>query len=109
MGFGERRLMAARTSGEAADDPASTTTTPSSPTWTPMFAPAPAMTKRDGRTSRTSGAFDGATTACDAATFKDSEPQTAIITATRARDHALGKARGETPRPQCKMQILLWA
>ena len=39
MGFGEMRLIAASTAGALAADPASTTTTPSSPTCTPTFAP----------------------------------------------------------------------
>src|SRR5437016_13862265 len=93
MGFGEMRLIAASTAGASAADPASTATTPSSPTCTPMFAPAPAITKKEGRTSRISGLFEGAAAACDAAAFRDSRPppclresaaQTATTAATRA-------------------------
>src|SRR5437667_5694406 len=99
MGFAEMRLIAASTPGAPAADPASTTTTPSSPTCTPMFAPAPAITKKEGRTSRISRLFDGAATACDAAAFRDSSPlpclresaaQTATRAATRARRHQDG-------------------
>ena len=43
-----------------AADPASTTTTPSSPTWTPMLPPAPAIMKKLGRTSSTSRPSDDA-------------------------------------------------
>src|SRR5262249_12060764 len=60
MGFDVIRLIAARTAGALAGDPASTTTTPSSPTWTPMFAPAPAIMKKLGRTSITSRSPDDA-------------------------------------------------
>src|SRR5262247_2383503 len=67
MGFGEMRLIAANTAGASAADPASTATTPSSPTCTPMFAPAPAITKKEGRTSRISRLFDGPAATCDAA------------------------------------------
>src|SRR5262245_46118011 len=72
MGFGEMRLIAASTAGVSEADPASTTTTPSSPTCTPMFAPAPAITKKEGRTSRISRLFDGAAAACEAAAFRGS-------------------------------------
>jgi hypothetical protein len=43
MGLGEMLLIAASTFGASAADPASTTTTPSSPTWTAMFALAAAI------------------------------------------------------------------
>src|SRR5436190_4732473 len=88
------RLIAASTPGAPAADPASTTTTPSSPTCTPMFAPAPAITKKEGRTSRTSRLFDGAAGPCDVAAFtgsrlppylRESTAQTATTAATRAR------------------------
>ena len=90
------RLIAASTAGAPAADPASTTTTPSSPTCTPMFAPAPAMTKNEGRTSRISRPFDGA--AVRPAAPRRSEArgfdaaarvaaQTATTAATRARRH----------------------
>src|SRR5205085_5344907 len=94
MGFGEMRLIAASTAGAPAADPASTTTMPSSPTCTPMFEPAPAITKKEGRTSRISRLLDGAAAACDAAAFRGSTPppwgresaaQTATTAATRAR------------------------
>src|SRR5262245_26813065 len=71
MGFGEMRLIAASIAGASAADPASTTTMPSSPICTPMFA-APAITKKEGRTSRISRLFDGAAAACDAAPFRGS-------------------------------------
>src|SRR5437667_11528408 len=99
MGFGEMRLIAASTAGASAAAPASTTTTPSSPTCTPMFAPAPAITKKEGRTSRISRLFDGAAATCDAAAFRGSRPppclsesaaQTATTAATRARRHQSG-------------------
>jgi hypothetical protein len=48
------RLMAATTAGALAADPASTTTTPSSPTCTPTLAPPPAITKKLSRTFSTS-------------------------------------------------------
>src|SRR5207249_7023322 len=93
MGFDEMRLIAASTAGALAADPASTTTTPSSPTCTPTFAPAPAMTKNEGRTSKTSGLFDGTPAACGAAALSGSKlrcarqsvVQTATTVATRAR------------------------
>src|SRR5205085_466137 len=98
MGFGEMRLIAASTAGASAAGPASTATMPSSPTCTPMFA-APAITKKEGRTSRISRLFDGAATACDAAAFRDPSPlpclresaaQTATRAAIRARRHQYG-------------------
>src|SRR5215471_7501187 len=99
MGFGEMRLIAASTAGESAAAPASTTTTPSSPTCTPMFAPAPAMTKKEGRTSRVSRLLGGDATDCDAAAFRgsrappclrESAAQTATTAATRARRNQCG-------------------
>src|SRR5436190_21862746 len=99
MGFDEMRLIAFSTAGASAAEPVSTTTTPSSPTCTPMFAPAPAITKKDGRTSRTSRPFDGAAGACDAAAFRGSRlppylrentAQTATTAASRARRHHTG-------------------
>src|SRR5262249_15612320 len=97
MGFAEMRLIAASTAGASAADPASTTTTPSSPICTPMFAPAPVITKKEGRTSRISRLFDGAAAAaCDAAAFtgsrllprpRESAVQTATTAATRTRRH----------------------
>src|SRR3954471_8704862 len=50
--------MAATTSGALAAAPASTTTTPSSPTCTAMLPPAPVIMKTFGRTSNVSSAFD---------------------------------------------------
>src|SRR5436189_1815963 len=96
MGFAEMRLIAASTPGAPAADPASTTTTPSSPTCTPMFPPAPAITKKEGRTSKISRLFGGAAAVCDAAAFRGSRPppflrestaQTATTAATRAQQH----------------------
>src|SRR5262249_14273766 len=89
------RLIAAKTAGASAAAPASTTTTPSSPTCTPMFAPAPAITKKAGRTSRISTLFDGAAVTCDAEAFRASRPpplresdaQTPAKAATRTRRH----------------------
>src|SRR5215470_4123092 len=101
MGFGEMRLIAANTAGASAAGPASTATTPSSPTCTLMFAPAPAITKKEGRTSRISRLFDGAAASCDAAAFRGSTPppyprdsaaQTATTAATAARLHQSGNA-----------------
>src|SRR6476620_4800366 len=61
MGLGEIRLIAARTAGALAVEPASTTTTPSSPIWTAIFPPAPAIMKTlAGRTANTSSASDDA-------------------------------------------------
>src|SRR5215510_231374 len=96
MGFGEMRLIAASTAGTSAADPASTKTTPSSPICTPMFPPAPAITKKARRTSRISKLFDEAVVACDDAALRGSRPtpclrenaaQTATTAATRTRRH----------------------
>src|SRR5580765_3210301 len=90
MGFGEMRLIAASTPGAPAADPASTTTMPSSPTCTPTLAPAPAMTKNEGRTSRTSRLFDGAFAVCGAAAF--SAADAATTAASRLNRRHLGNA-----------------
>src|SRR5260221_8857397 len=100
MGFDEMRLIAASTAGALAADPASTTTTPSSPTCTPRFAPAPAMTKNEGRTSKISRSLDDAFAACGAAALRGSTlrcgsksvVQTATIAAIRARQHQSDKS-----------------
>src|SRR5215813_6770146 len=99
MGFGEMRLIAANTAGASAAVPASTKTTPSSPICTPMFPPAPAITKKEGRTSRISRLFDEAVAACvDAALrglrltpcLRENAAQTATTAATRTRRHQSG-------------------
>src|SRR5215471_164746 len=99
MGFGEMRLIAANTAGASAAVPASTKTTPSSPICTPMFPPAPAITKKEGRTSRISRLFDEAAAACVDAALRGSRPtpclrenaaQTATTAATRTRRHQSG-------------------
>src|SRR5689334_8624857 len=105
MGFGEMRLIAASTAGALAVDPASTTTTPSSPTWTPMFAPAPATTKNEGRASRISRPSDGAAAVCGATALRGSRPrcgtenvvETAAIAATDTRRHQLDTSE---PHPE---------
>src|SRR6266550_4067125 len=84
MGFGEMRLIAASTAGASAAVPASTMTMPSSPTCTPMFAPAPAITKKEGRTSRISRLLDGAAAACGAAAPSLRENAAAQIATTEA-------------------------
>src|SRR2546430_5944607 len=84
MGFGEMRLTAASTAGAPADVPASTMTTPSSPTCTAMFAPAPAIRKKEGRTSRISRLLDGAAAACGAAAPCLRENAAAQIATTEA-------------------------
>src|SRR5215471_18345996 len=97
MGFGEIRFIAASTAGESASGPASTTTTPSSPTCTPMFA-VPAITKKEGRTSRISRLPDGAAAVCDAALrcsrpppcLRESAAHTPNTAANRARRHQSG-------------------
>src|SRR5262245_24771259 len=108
MGFGEMRLIAASTAGVSAAGPGSTTTTPSSPTCTPIFEP-PAITKKDGRTSRTSRLFDGGA-ACDAAAFRgtrvppcarESAEHSATTAATRTRhqsDNVIVIIRRTVPR-----------
>src|SRR5689334_18323280 len=94
MGFGEMRLIAARTAGASEVCPVSTTTTPSSPTCTPMFDPVPTITKKEGRTSKTSRLFDGTEAACEDDAFngwrlplyiRESAATTATTAVTRAR------------------------
>src|SRR5580765_3420046 len=100
MGFDEMRLIAASTAGALDADPASTTTTPSSPTCTATLAPAPAMTKNEGRTSKTSRPLDDTPTAWGAAALRGSTlrcgservVQTATIAAARARRHRSDKS-----------------
>src|SRR5437870_3267349 len=92
------RLIAASTPGAPAADPASTTTRPSSPTCTPTFAPAPAITKNEGRTSRISRPPDGAA-ACAAAAFSGARPRpgrrtSTAQTANTAAARALGRDAG---------------
>src|SRR5439155_12988288 len=100
MGFGEIRLIAASTAGASAAGPASTATLPSSPICTPMFAPAPAITKKEGRTSRISRLSAGAADPCDAAAFRGSrlrpcvrdsaEQSTTTAATTRTQRHQSG-------------------
>src|SRR5262249_5591345 len=89
--------IAARTAGVLAADPESTTTTPSSPTCTPMLEPAPAITKKEGRTARISRPFEGPPACCDCAAFRGSPcrrenaaTQNATTAAIRARRNQSG-------------------
>src|SRR5262245_46401096 len=98
MGFGEIFLIAATTSDALAEEPASTTTTPSSPTWTPIFAPAPAIMKKLDRTSMTSrpacavleAANQNAAEAVSATTSRKRRTLPATILAVDPLEHALG-------------------
>src|SRR5262245_54830156 len=98
MGFGEIFLIAATTSDALAEEPASTTTTPSSPTWTPMFAPAPAIMKKFDRTAMTprpscaapEGTHQNAAAAVSAMTSGRRWTLPATIFAVDSLEHALG-------------------
>src|SRR3954468_4036801 len=101
MGFGEIRLIAAGPPRAAPVEPASTTTTPSSPTCTLTFAPAPAITKNDGRTSRTSRVDDGGgAAACGAAAFsgKQAPPERREMSAAQVAI-LMSRAEANTQRP----------
>src|SRR5262245_52709051 len=96
MGFGDMRLIAASTAGAPAADPASTTTTPSSPTCTPMLAPPPAITKKEGRTCRISRLFDCAAACCDCAAFRGSPCRRENAAAQNANTAAIRARRSQS-------------